>query len=201
MGYFFMGDMPAVVLSRLVSGSTYALLALGMVIIFWSTNTVNFAIGDIGTMSVFTAGTLISLGLPVVAALAAAVVIAGLVGAVSERVLIRPLGQGKNLLFTGFVITIALGLLIHAGIFVGWSTRLRPFPVLAPDTVTVLDIALAWNKIVAALIAAVTLMVMALFFKKTSFGIAMRATADGPGAARIIRAPAHSLKLVLGQPA
>jgi hypothetical protein len=51
-----MDDLPAVIISGLVSGSAYALLALGIVIIFRSTDTVNFAIGDIGTLGVFVAG-------------------------------------------------------------------------------------------------------------------------------------------------
>ena len=181
-----MSDLPAVIISGLVSGSTYALLALGIVIIFRSTDTVNFAIGDIGTMSVFTAGTLISMGLPVVAALAAAVVVAGLAGVVTERLLIRPLGHGRHTLFVALVITIGLGLLIHAGIFLAWGTRPRPFPVLLSGSVTVLGIVLPWNKILAAGIAVSAMAAVAWFFKATPFGIAMRATADDPGAARMI---------------
>ena len=181
-----MEDLPAVIISGLVSGSTYALLALGIVIIFRSTDTVNFAIGDIGTLAVFVCGTLMSAGLPVAAGLLAAIMAAGLIGVITERALIRPLGHGKNQLFVALVITIGLGLLIHAGIFVGWGTRPRPFPVLVGGTVTVFGIALAWNKIVAAAIALVAMGGVAWFFKKTSFGIAMRATADDPGAARMI---------------
>ena len=181
-----MGDLPAVLISGLVSGSTYALLALAIVIIFRSTDTVNFAIGDIGTLAVFMASTLIAAGLPVLFGLLAAVVIAGVLGVLTERVLIRPLGHGRNLLFVALVITIGLGLLIHAGIFVGWGTRPRPFPVLVAGSVSVFGISLAWNKIMAAGIATVAMIGIAWFFRKTSFGIAMRATADDPGAARMI---------------
>ena len=181
-----MSDLPAVLISGLVSGSTYALLALAIVIIFRSTDTVNFAIGDIGCLAVFMASSLISAGLPVVFGLLAAVTIAGLLGVATERVLIRPLGHGRNLLFVALVITIGLGLLIHAGIFAVWGTRPRPFPVLVAGSVTVFGISLAWNKIVAAGIAVVAMIGIAWFFKKTSFGIAMRATADDPGAARMI---------------
>ena len=181
-----MGDLPAVIVSGLVSGSAYALLALGIVIIFRSTDTVNFAIGDMGTLGVFVAGTLIAMGLPVAAGLLAAIVVAGLVGVVTERALIRPLGHGRNLMFVALVITIGLGLLIHAGIFVAWGTRPSPFPALVTGTVTVFGIALAWNKILAAAIALIAMAGVAWFFKMTPFGIAMRATADDPGAARII---------------
>ena len=181
-----MADLPAILISGLVSGSTYALLALGIVIIFRSTDTVNFAIGDIGTVAVFTAGSLIAAGLPVVAALLAAVVVAGLAGAVTERLLIRPLGHSRHALFVALVITIGLGLLLHAAIFAVWGTQPKSFPPLVAGTVRVWGVALAWNKILAAGIALVAMAGVAWFFRMTPFGIAMRATADDPVAARMI---------------
>lgn len=181
-----MGDLPAVVVSGIVSGSVYALLALGIVIIFRSTDTVNFAIGDTGTLSVFVAGSLITAGLPVVIGLLFAVVLAGSIGVLTERVLIRPLGHGRNVLFVALVITIGLGLLIHAGIYMGWGTRPRQFPVLVDGVVNVAGIALAWNKLLAAGIALAAMLSIAWFFTRTPFGMAMRATSEDPGAARMI---------------
>ena len=57
-----MGDRPAVLISGRVSGSTYALLALAIVIIFRSTDTVSLATEDIGTLADFMASTLIEAG-------------------------------------------------------------------------------------------------------------------------------------------
>ena len=181
-----MGDLPAVIASGLVSGATFALLALGIVIIFRSTDTVNFALGDIGMLGVFTASSLVAAGAPVPAALLAAVLVAGIVGVVTERALIRPLGHGRSAMFVALVITIGLGLLIHAAIFVIWGARARPFPPLVSGSVQVLGVALSWNKILAAAVALVAMGAVAWFFTKTSFGIAMRASAEDPGAARMI---------------
>lgn len=181
-----MGDLPAVVISGIVSGSAYALLALGIVIIFRSTDTVNFAIGDTGTLSVFVAGTLISIGLPVALGLLVAVVLAGVMGVLTERALIRPLGHGRNVLFIALVITIGLGLLIHAGVYMAWGTRPRQFPPLVDGSVNIAGIALAWNKLLAAGIALGAMLAIAWFFTRTPFGMAMRATSEDPGAARMI---------------
>ena len=181
-----MGDLPAVIVSGIVSGSAYALLALGIVIIFRSTDTVNFAIGDIGTLAVFMTATMIAAGLPIWLGLIAAIITAGILGIITERTLIRPLGHSRNYVFIALVVTIGLGLLIHAGIFVGWGTRPQAFPVLIEGTVKMFGIALTWNKILAAGIAAVAMIAIAWFFKKTPFGIAMRATADDPVAARMV---------------
>lgn len=181
-----MGDLPAVIASGLVSGATFALLALGIVIIFRSTDTVNFALGDIGMLGVFTASSLVAAGAPVPAALLAAVLVAGIVGVVTERALIRPLGHGRSAMFVALVVTIGLGLLIHATIFVIWGARAIPFPPLVAGSVQVLGVALSWNKILAAAVALVAMGAVAWFFTKTSFGIAMRASAEDEGAARMI---------------
>lgn len=181
-----MGDLPAVMASGLVSGATFALLALGIVIIFRSTDTVNFALGDIGMLGVFTASSLVAAGAPVPVALLAAVLVAGIVGVVTERALIRPLGHGRSAMFAALVVTIGFGLLIHAAIFVIWGARARPFPPLVSGSVQVLGVALSWNKILAAAVALVAMGAVAWFFTKTSFGIAMRASAEDPGAARMI---------------
>lgn len=181
-----MGDLPAVIASGLVSGATYALLALGIVIIFRSTDTVNFALGDIGMLGVFTASSLIAVGVPVPAALLATILVAGIVGVVTERVLIRPLGHGRGTMFAALVVTIGLALLIHATIFAIWGARARTFPPLVSGSAQVLGVALSWNKILAAAVALVAMGAVAWFFTKTSFGIAMRASAEDPGAARMI---------------
>ena len=109
-----MGDFPAVMASGIASGSAYAPLAMGIVIIFRSTDTVNFAIGDIGTLSIFVASSAIALGLPIGVGLVLAIVVAGLVGVTTERLLIRPLGHGCHMLFIALVVTIGLGLLMAA---------------------------------------------------------------------------------------
>ena len=77
-----MAELAAVLISGRASGSTYALLALVIGIIFRSTDTVSLATEDIGTLAVFMASTLIAAGLPLVFGLLAAGAIAGLPGVI-----------------------------------------------------------------------------------------------------------------------
>jgi branched-chain amino acid transport system permease protein len=181
-----MGDLPAVIASGIASGSAYALLALGIVIIFRSTDTVNFAIGDIGTLSVFMTASIVAAGVPIALGLPVAIVVAGLLGVTTERLLIRPLGHGRNMLFIALVVTIGLGLLINAAIFGFWGTRPVRFEGLVAGTVNIGGIAMPWNRVLATTFAAVAMLAVAWFFRMTPFGIAMRATADDPFAARMV---------------
>jgi branched-chain amino acid transport system permease protein len=180
------GDLISLIISGIANGSAYALLALGIVIIFRSTDTVNFAIGDTGTLATFVALSAILAGVPVFAAFLVAIVLAGLVGVVAERVLVRPLGHGQHLLFVALVITIGFGLIMQAGMGAFWGTTPKSFPPLVPGWIEIAGIAISLNKIAATLFALLAMAFVAWFFGYMPFGIAMRASAEDPFAARML---------------
>ncbi|HEU0222644.1 MAG TPA: branched-chain amino acid ABC transporter permease [Paracoccaceae bacterium] len=181
-----MGDMISLIISGIANGSAFALLALGVVIIFRSTDTVNFAIGDTGTLATFAALSAISAGAPILLACLLAILLAGVIGIVSERLLVRPLGHGPHLLFVALVITIGLGLVMQAGMGAVWGHTPKPFPPLVPGWIDVAGVAISLNKIAATLVALIAMGIVAWFFGFRPFGIAMRAGAEDPFAARMI---------------
>jgi branched-chain amino acid transport system permease protein len=188
-----MNDLIPVIVAGIMSGSAYALLALGVVIIFRSTDTVNFAIGDIATLGVFVAISLIGAGVPTVIALIVCIIFSGLLGVAAERVLIRPLGGGGGSLFIALVVTIGLGLIIHAVINTIWGHRPLPLAPIVSGTVTILGVALTWSKVIATGIAIVAMIAVSWLFQSTMIGTAMRATADDHFAARIVGLKPHRI--------
>lgn len=179
-----MNEIGAVLISGVVSGATYALLGLGIVIIFRSTDVVNFAIGDFGTFGVFVAFAILSRGLPLVVAGVAAVLVAGALGVATERTVIRPLGPGKT--FAALVLTLALSLILIsvAGFLFGHQPR--AFPALIPGQLTLLGLVVSWQKILTAVLALIAMAAIAAFMRFTRLGIAMRAAAEDPYAARVV---------------
>src|ERR1700712_901136 len=127
----------ALVISGLASGSAYALLALGIVIIFRSTDTVNFAIGYIGVLALYCVAVALPFKLPTVLLLICGVLLGGLFGVATERALIRPLGHRKNFIFIALVVTIGLSFLIHAFIGSVWGHQPYQFPALVSGTVQI----------------------------------------------------------------
>jgi branched-chain amino acid transport system permease protein len=179
-----MEDLLPVIVSGIVSGSSYALIGLSIVIIFRATDVVNMAIGDIGMAGVFVAATAIRAGLPVVAALVVTIVVASLFGVATERVLIRPLGPGR--LFAALIVTLGLSLLIQAGVGVVWGFQPRPFPPVVEGTVQIFGIAVTLQKVLATGVALAAMAAIAAFFRWSPLGVAMRASAEDPFAARLI---------------
>jgi branched-chain amino acid transport system permease protein len=181
-----LSDLFALIIAGLASGSAYALLALGIVIIYRSTHAVNFAIGSTGVLAVYLSLFIIPLGIPLILVLLFAVVSGGLFGIATERLLIRPLGDRKNFAFIGLVITIGLGLLIHATIGVIWGHANVRFPPLVEGVVRIGSFAVTWNKLVSGLFAIAAMALVAFFFGKTALGAAMRASAEDQFAARLV---------------
>ena len=179
-----MHDLLSVIFSGLVSGSLFALLGLSIVIIFRATDVVNFAIGDIATIGVYVAMTVISLGVPVIAALPVTFLVAGIIGVGVERFMIRPLGPGN--MFSALIITMGFGLVLQALIGTIWGYNPRPFPPIIDGNVTVFGVAITYQKLLATGLAVVAMLLISALFNWTRIGLAMRASAEDHFAARMI---------------
>src|ERR1700759_3854321 len=79
------------VLSGIASGGIYASVALALVMIYQATHHVNFAQGEMATLSTYIALTLINAGLPYWIAFISSVVVSFVIGLLFERILMRPM--------------------------------------------------------------------------------------------------------------
>jgi branched-chain amino acid transport system permease protein len=188
-----MANGPAFLLQVLwegfVAGTLYSLLALGFVLIFKASGVFNFAQG---IMVVFAALSLVGFyaaGLPAYVSLFLALAVMAALAWTVERVVLRHLVNQPDLIL--FMATIGLSyFLIGFGefIFGGEPKSMITEELGLPTGSTVIDI---FNDIVilqhldvaAALIAAILVIGLALFFSKTRIGRALRAVADDHQAA------------------
>ena len=172
-----------------VSGTLYALLALGFVLIFKASGVFNFAQG---IMVVFAALTLVGFyaaGLPAYVALFMALAVMGALAWTVERVVLRKLVNQPDIIL--FMATIGLSyFLIGFGelIFGGEPKSMITEQLGLPTGSTVIDIfdgivILQHLDIAAAVIAAILVIGLAFFFSKTRIGRALRAVADDHQAA------------------
>jgi branched-chain amino acid transport system permease protein len=163
-------------LNGLVLGGTYALLGIGLTLIFGLMNVVNFAHGEFYTFGAYAAfGALALAGLDFFVALLAAIALGGGLGAVCERVLLRPL-RGESI-DTVMLVMIGLWIAMQNGELALWGGVAKsiphPFPT-APLALGPLSIAPLRLFVLGA---AATLIVAAhLLIQRTRLGRAMRAT-------------------------
>ena len=163
-------------MNGLVLGGTYALLGIGLTLIFGLMNLVNFAHGEFYTLGAYLtfAGLALS-GLNFFAAVAAAIVLGALAGALCERLLLAPLrGQSID---TTMLVMIGLWIALQNGELLVWGGVAKsiphPFPTapltLGPVSIAPLRVFVVVSAL--ALIAAAWLLI-----QRTRLGRAMRAT-------------------------
>ncbi len=173
----------------LVSGVLYALIALGFVLIFKASGVFNFAQG---IMVVFAALTLVGLhelGLPAFAALGLALAVMFVLALAIERVVLRPLVNQPDIIL--FMATFGLTyFLIGLGEFVfgGNPKRMIAEQLFLPTGAIDVPVfggfvSLQRIDIAAAVIAALMVAFLGLFFQRTRIGRALRAVADDHQAA------------------
>jgi branched-chain amino acid transport system permease protein len=163
--------------SGLTSGSVYALIAVSLVIVYKVSLLICFAQGEFFVIGALTMVTLTSKGLPMPLAFVLSVLISTIIGALVERVLIRPIQNSSvgNLI----VMTIAISLALKGLALLIWGKEshiLQPFSAGKP--IHVLGATLQPQVLWIIGITIVTLLVIWFFFEKTTLGIAMRACAE-----------------------
>ncbi len=172
-----------VLFSGLALGSIYGLVALGFAVIFKATDVFNFAQGMFVVVGAYLAVTAISLlGLPFPLAILFLVIASALIGAVIHILLIQPL-SGRPMLSV-IMLTIALSIVLRSAIELGYGPQGRTLSTPLPMGVLVVgDVRMSYLHLWAALVSWVCMALFGGFFRFTSVGLLMRATADGHEAA------------------
>jgi len=170
-------------LAGLGSGALLALTGLSFVLIYKATRAVNLAIGEmlmIGAYAFFSFSA--GLGLPWWAAIPAALACGGLLGAVIERAVIRPmLGESA---ISVLMVTIGLGSVLIGAVELLWGADPAQLPEFMGTSPVFLGPAYVSRKIVIGFaVAATVITLFILAFRFWRGGVALRATATDQGAA------------------
>ena len=171
--------------SGLASGAIYASLALALVLIYRATDVVNFAQGEMATFTTYIAWTLMDHGLSYWPAFALTLLIAFAGGVTVERVLIRPVENRPEIA----IVIVTIGMLIAINGLTGWiwGAEVKAFESPFPnETIEVGGVAISEQDIGTFCVCLATVLVLWLFFRFTTLGLAMRASAVNPGASRLL---------------
>ncbi len=177
------------VFDGLSSGAIYALLALGLVVVYRGTGNLNFAQGEMAMFSTFLVWEMQDRGIPLVLATALGMVLSFVLGAGIEVSLIRPVGKKSPVAV--FVVSIALFLGLNSLASSIWGA-LPPegmpnlFPAEPDDFVRVFGAVWRYKSIGILVVALAITGLLFFLFQKTKFGLAMRAVASNPDSSRLV---------------
>ena len=171
-------------ISGIVVGSIYALIALGFVLIYKSTAVINFAQGELLMFGAYLCLTLVvALKIPFWLAFFATLIAAALLGFVLERLFLRPM-IGEPVISI-IMLTIGLASLLQGIIHVTWGSETRVYPaIFSTEPLRFAGVVISQVYLYSVFFAVICLVLFNLFFRHSSSGIAMRAVANDQQAAQ-----------------
>jgi branched-chain amino acid transport system permease protein len=173
------------IINSLSLGSIYALLALGLSMVYGVLGMLNFAYGELVTICGYSMLLATKLGAPFVAVALIGVATAAIASVLMELIAFRPLRGASfvTLLFTSF----AVSQLIQNGLRQAVSVRSKgiPVPELFDHAVTLGSIRVGILPILTATIGGISLIVLTAFLRRSRAGLAMRAASQDFTTARL----------------
>jgi branched-chain amino acid transport system permease protein len=174
-------------LSGLTTGSLYALIALGIVVVNKATGVINFAHGELFMFCGFVAWMLhVQMGVPYLPSLLLAVAFGFLLGVMTDLIAFRPVKNANIISLVLATIGVAFVLRGTARVIWGGKGDYLPFPpITSPEPAMIGEIMVIPQQLAVLAGAIVIMAVFAAFFRLTRAGKMMQATADNAKAATL----------------
>ena len=185
-----------IVISGLMTGVMYALVAIGFVLIFKASGVFNFAQGAMVLFAALTLVGLLQMGAPVWLAIIVSIAVMVALSFGIERVVLRPLVNQAPIIL--FMATIGISYFLDGFGQTIWGSEIKTLDVGIPKSPLIFgDVLISQFDLFAALIAGILVAVLAVFFQKTRVGRALRAVADDHQAAMSVGIPLSSIWVIV----
>ncbi len=172
--------------NALALGGTYALLALGLAVVFSIMGLINFAHGELMTISGYTLMYCGIAGLPFMVSVPLAILVAMVAAVLMERIAFRPVrgGSGATMLITSFAVSMILQVLFQN--LISARSQAVALPQFLSESVNLGSVIIGVNKIAAIVVTILMLIFLDRFMNRQKSGIAMRAAAEDFAVARLM---------------
>ena len=170
--------------SGVTNGAIYACVALGLVMIYVSTDHINFAQGEMAMFATYLAWAMIDAGVPYWIAFGLTVAVAFSGGLFIQRVILKPLEHAPVLALV--VCFIALLSIFNAVAGMIWSFTIKQFPSPFPRRDLFGNGLVSMQQLGVVGVTLIMLGLLTVFFRFTTLGLAMRAAAQNPASARLM---------------
>lgn len=170
-------------ITGIVVGSIYGLVALGFVLIYRASDALNLANGELVIIGAYICLTLMTAyNVPFIFSLLITLTFSAILGLVIERLVIRPLQNAP--VISVIMATIGLSSLLAGAVHMIWGNQTKKFPpVFSEKPINISGVIITPVYLWSFVVVIVLLIAFLLFFKYSKMGIAMRAVADDQQAA------------------
>jgi branched-chain amino acid transport system permease protein len=181
-----MGELLQYLLTGLSLGGIYALVALGFYIMWEATKAANFTHGEVYMLGAVVTVVLVERALPLLIAAPIAIAVAAVIGALIERLLVRPFNKEPNAI--GWMLTtIAAGIMLESFATITYGPLGRPLhSPLAEHPVRFAGAGIYPQELLLPVVAIAMMFGLDIFYRRTTLGRAMRAVAFNRTAAGLM---------------
>ncbi|WP_102960534.1 branched-chain amino acid ABC transporter permease [Mangrovicella endophytica] len=181
-----MQPLAEIVFGGLFQGSLYAMMGVGLALVWTTIGVFNFAHGALMMLGAYLAWTLTAAGLPLALALPAAILLMGGAGWLLQAGVVRPLIGRPNLVLAVVITTLAAGSLVENGVLQAFGPRSKQLPPLVEGSMTIGPIGVSLHQLAIILATPVVLLALWLFLTRTRLGLALRAVAQNEDSAQLV---------------
>jgi branched-chain amino acid transport system permease protein len=185
--------LPQIILSGVTAGALYALVALGFVLIYKGTHVIHFGLGEQVALGAYLVVVVqLYIGLPFWLAILVAIVAAGAIGFLIERLVMRPIKLQPILV--QIIATLAIGLGIREGVRAVMGPQAWPFEfLLSPVPRSFMGVHFAWANIAIVFASIAVMAALYIFFAHMKLGRAVLATCENPTGASLVGMPVPAI--------
>jgi branched-chain amino acid transport system permease protein len=174
-----------------VTSAIYAMLAVGFTLIFGVARVLNLAHGSFYALGAYGAYVLTSIvGLPLWLAAILSVIGVAVFGVLVEKILIRPLRYSQ---LGVLMITLAIALVVEQTLFLTFGSEYRNVPAFVEAKVNIGGVDVASQRLLALVVAGVSIAVLYLFIQRTRLGSAILAISQDADAAKYMGIPSDRI--------
>lgn len=181
------------IVSGIASGSLFAILALAIVMIYRSTDVLNFGQGEMALFAAFISWTFLT-RMDFWLAFFLAILVAAALGAALERFILRPVADAPVL--NSIVVTLGLFIVFNGLSLWIWGSQPKgygPYSLFKGDPTCVSDVCIGRLNIGILVVTLIIMVLLYLLFQHTRLGLALRATAQNRTASRLVGVPVGNM--------
>jgi branched-chain amino acid transport system permease protein len=180
--------MEQIIANGLYLGAQYALIALGLTLIFSLMNVLNFAHGQMYVFGGFVTYTVVvQLGLPFIVGLFASAVVLAIMGAAIEKFLFAPVVRRSKRDESTMLLAAGVAFFLDAVILLAFGEKQRGVPKIVNGVLNLdMRIIMPYDRILIGVLAILLIVVFIAFMNYSKTGRAMRALAQDKMAAQLM---------------
>jgi branched-chain amino acid transport system permease protein len=180
-----LGILLQTIINGIMLGSIYAMVALGLTLIYGILEIPNFAHGALYMIGAYISFLVItSLGVPYWLALIVSMIFLFLLGMLIERIVYRPLYVQP--VINSFIAAVGLILILENGALAVWGPAFRRFPRASSTVFHALGMTITSQRIIVIVTAVLLIIALNLFIKRTRLGAAIEATSQNREGAQLM---------------